>query len=107
MLEGFLIVLIMIGLIMAVLVPAIISAERENARNSKLPKIERIAKVIDKRVDWVENSSTKKYFITCQFEGSDRKEVRVQENEYGILIVGDEVKVITQGTSEKVERFTT
>ncbi|ADM70493.1 hypothetical protein GMA19_02690 [Paenibacillus polymyxa E681] len=105
--EAFQIFLTMIGLILVVFVPIIISSNREHARNLKQPKIERNAKIIDKRVDWVENSSTKKYFITCQFEGSDRKEVRVQENDYGILIVGDEVKVITQGTSEKVERITT
>ncbi|MGM1023402.1 MAG: DUF2500 family protein [Bacillota bacterium] len=101
------VLLLAVILLAALFGPLIISSNREHARNLKQPKIERVAKIIDKRVDWTENSSYKKYFITCQFEGTDRKEVRVEENEYGILIVGDEVKVITQGTSEKVERITT
>lgn len=63
MLEAFQIFLTMIGLILVVFVPIIISSNREHARNLKQPKIERIAKIIDKRVDWVENSSTKNILL--------------------------------------------
>ncbi|MGW8444324.1 DUF2500 family protein [Paenibacillus polymyxa] len=101
------VLILAVVLLAAIFGPIIISSNREHARNLKQPIVERIAKIIDKRVDWTENSSYKWYYITCQFEGTDRKEVRIDENEYGILIVGDEVKVITQGTSEKVERITT
>ncbi|WP_252361806.1 DUF2500 domain-containing protein [Paenibacillus terrae] len=63
-----------IGLLLVVFVPIIISSNREHARNLKQPKIERVAKVVDKRMNWLEDSSARYYYFTCEFQDGSREE---------------------------------
>ncbi|WP_311077948.1 DUF2500 family protein [Paenibacillus polymyxa] len=81
-----------------------IPLNREEARNLKKPKIERVAKVVDKRMNWLEDSSVRYYYFTCEFQDGSREEIKVSESEYGVIIVGDFAKIIQQGTSIKAER---
>ncbi|MMZ48469.1 hypothetical protein D1872_101400 [compost metagenome] len=91
---------LVVGLILSVVIGADITARK----NRKQPKIERIGEVVDKRVDWTEGSSSKTFYITCEFENNERKEIIVREDKYGLFVVGDKIKVTSQGTWDWVER---
>ncbi|MDH2330510.1 DUF2500 family protein [Paenibacillus polymyxa] len=94
---------LVVGLILSVIIGADITARK----NRKQPKIERIGEVVDKRVNWTEGSSSKTFYITCEFENNERKEIIVRDDKYGLFVVGDKIKVTSQGTWEWVERVVT
>ncbi|AJE53707.1 DUF2500 family protein [Paenibacillus polymyxa] len=94
---------LVVGLILSVVIGADITARK----NRKQPKIERIGEVVDKRVNWTEGSSSKTFYITCEFENNERKEIIVRDDKYGLFVVGDKIKVTSQGTWEWVERVVT
>ncbi|MDG0053101.1 DUF2500 domain-containing protein [Paenibacillus sp. P2(2022)] len=91
---------LVVGLILSVVIGADITARK----NRKQPKIERIGEVVDKRVNWTEGSSSKTFYITCEFENNERKEIIVRDDKYGLFVVGDKIKVTSQGTWDWVER---
>ncbi|SEI74532.1 DUF2500 family protein [Paenibacillus polymyxa] len=91
---------LVVGLILSVIIGADITARK----NRKQPKIERIGEVVDKRVNWTEGSSSKTFYITCEFENNERKEIIVRDDKYGLFVVGDKIKVTSQGTWDWVER---
>ncbi|MBE7899866.1 DUF2500 family protein [Paenibacillus polymyxa] len=98
---------ILSALVVGLILSAIIGADITARKNRKQPKIERIGEVVDKRVNWTEGSSSKTFYITCEFEKNERKEIIVREDKYGLFVVGDKIKVTSQGTWDWVERVVT
>ncbi|ODA07565.1 MULTISPECIES: DUF2500 family protein [Paenibacillus] len=96
----WILLLIVVGLILS----AFIGGSRIASNNRKQPRIDRIGEVVDKRVDWTEGSSSKTFYITCEFESNERKEISVSNDKYGLFVVGDKIKVTSQGTWNWVER---
>lgn len=80
--------------------------------NNKQPRLVVPAVIVSKRTDVSRSShmsntsgipqyndySTTFYYVTFQFESSDRMEFRVNGNEYGLLAEGDKGKLCFQGT---------
>ncbi|MDY7992644.1 MULTISPECIES: DUF2500 family protein [Paenibacillus] len=98
---------ILSALVVGLILSAIIGADITARKNRKQPKIERIGEVVDKRVNWTEGSSSKTFYITCEFENNERKEITVRDDKYGLFVVGDKIKVTSQGTWDWVERVVT
>ena len=78
-------------------------------RNNASPQLTVGARVVTKRTHvshhhnssaqgTMHSSSSTTYYVTFEVESGDRMELRVQGNEYGILVEGDQGKLTFQGT---------
>jgi hypothetical protein len=77
---------------------------KEKRRNDNSPRLTVSAKIVDKRSDVHRHHHdhhhhySYTYYVTFEFESGDRSELRVPENEFGILVVGDSGDLTFQGT---------
>ena len=77
---------------------------KEKRRNDNSPRLTVNAKIVDKRSDVHRHHHdhhhhySYTYYVTFEFESGDRSELRVPENEFGILVVGDSGELTFQGT---------
>ena len=77
---------------------------KEKRRNDNSPRLTVDAKIVDKRSDVHRHHHdhhhhySYTYYVTFEFESGDRSELRVPENEIGILVVGDSGELTFQGT---------
>ncbi|MBE6023959.1 MAG: DUF2500 domain-containing protein [Cellulosilyticum sp.] len=76
-------------------------------RNNDSPRLTVDAKVVSKRNDVyhhthgsdnVHSSTATSYYVTFEVMSGDRMELKVQGNEYGMLVEGDQGKLTFQGT---------
>lgn len=82
----------------------IFSIVRERQYNRSQPRLEVKAEVISKRQNVSHHhhnnnvgTSSTSYYVTFEFETSDRKEFRVRGDEYGMLVEGDSGLLTFQG----------
>ncbi|OXM17592.1 hypothetical protein CGZ75_11235 [Paenibacillus herberti] len=71
-------------------------------RNNASPVITVPCRIADKRTEvWGgsgDSSANTSYFVTFEFGDGSRKEIPVPDNQYGLLVVGDQGELTYQGT---------
>ena len=84
----------------SVILIAIIQGIRTWNYNNQQPKLNVIAKVVSKRTEHSrsENSSSTWYYATFEVESSDRIEMGISGDEYGMLAEGDVGELTFQGS---------
>lgn len=85
-----------------------VSGAKEWKKNNDSPILTVDASVVAKRTDVhyhhnntnqnMHSSSSTTYYATFEVESSDRMELRMQGNQYGMLVEGDKGKLTFQGT---------
>lgn len=83
-------------LVIAVFVFVFVYIFREWSKNNHSPRLTVKATVIAKR-PYLHNDMTT-YYVTFQVESGDRMELTVPNDEYGMMIEGDEGKLTFQGS---------
>ena len=94
------------GLVLSVFVFAFVNIVKEWHKNNNSPRLTVPARIVAKRtnVSRHKNASghghhtSTTYFVTFEFESTDRLELRLRGNEYGLLVEGDHGKLTFQGT---------
>lgn len=102
----FQIVPIFIGLVFVIVIGIILvsifSGIRTWHKNEKSPRLTVPAKVVAKRTHIHHNGNQTRsrttYYVTFQFESSDRSELSVSGQEYGLLVEDDNGSLTFQGT---------
>ncbi len=85
-------------LVIIVFITIIATNMKRNSYNNRQPRITTDAKIISKRTHVRGNDHYyTDYFITFEFESGDRSEMQVGEDQYGILVEGDDGKLSFQG----------
>lgn len=81
-------------------------------KNYQSPELAVVAKVVAKRMDvrrhingtndsMIDHSSSTWYYVTFEVESGDRMEFLVPDDQYGLLVEGDQGKLVFQGTKFK------
>jgi len=88
-----------------------VRSARQWSRNNDSPVLTVTAKVVAKRLDVRHHNhtgdnmhnahSSTTYFATFEVESGDRMELRIPNNEYGMLVEGDNGRLTFQGTRYK------
>jgi len=97
---------IVFGLVISVFVVTFVRIIGEWHHNNNSPRLTVPAKIVAKRtnVSRHQNASghghhtSTTYYVTFEFESTDRLELQVRGNEYGLLVEGDFGKLSFQGT---------
>lgn len=103
---------IMFCLIFGIIIFRIIKGMVTLHKNYQAPELSVQATIVTKRADIrrrmntvnesaVHTISNTWYYITFEVESGDRMEFQVSDQEYGLLVEGDQGKLIFQGTSFK------
>lgn len=92
----FLVFTMVIGVFVSVFVKEI----RQNRKDNASPRLTVEAQVVAKRPYFRRSNDHGRttYFVTFQVESGDRFELRVPDNEYGMLIEGDRGVLSFQGS---------
>ncbi|MGG4046582.1 MULTISPECIES: DUF2500 family protein [Paenibacillus] len=101
------VVVFTIGLIVFGILYGFLDGVPEKRRSRKMPVISRPCKIIDKRVISSGGESiniSNSYYVTCEFENGSREEVEVASGTYGLIVVGDNAILKTQGVFVSIER---
>ncbi|WP_029192877.1 DUF2500 domain-containing protein [Paenibacillus harenae] len=100
-LFGGAIVTLVVGTFLFVIIKGLSSWASNNAAEL----VTRSCKVVDKRTEvWGgsgDSSANTNYYITFEFEDRSRKELPVQSDRYGLIVVGDQGELTFQGTRFK------
>ncbi|WP_322922446.1 DUF2500 family protein [Paenibacillus campi] len=88
---------------LALLLAGLADAQQKR-KDDRQPVIEQISKIVDKR-PMQTSETTNKFYVTIELENQQRFEIEVSSDQYGLIVVGDHVKYITQGSRKKVERM--
>lgn len=104
-------VIIIVGFIavFAVIIVGIVRNAKEWSDNNNSPEETADAEVVAKRADVSHyhhntgddlhhNSSSTTYFVTFEFSDRSRKEFKLRDKEYGMLVEGDKGRLKYQGT---------
>ena len=94
------------GLILSVFVFAFVSSVKEWHKNNNSPRLTVPARIVAKRTNVSHHNhasghghhTSTSYYVTFEFESTDRLELQVRGNEYGLLVEGDFGKLSFQGT---------
>ena len=97
---------IMFGLILSVFVVTFVRMIGEWHTNNNSPRLTVPAKVVAKRTNVSRHNNASghghhtstSYYVTFEFESTDRLELHVNGSEYGLLVEGDFGKLTFQGT---------
>lgn len=96
--------------IISTIVGSLVSGAKRKHKNDQSPRVTADAKVVSKRMqvgqnrqssgdnDMMRSYTYSKYFVTFEFESSDRLELPVDGSDYGLLVEGDTGKLSFQGT---------
>lgn len=79
---------------------------KQERKNDQSPRLTVDAKVVAKRTNHTRHSggqhhmahTTTTYFVTFEVESGDRMELRLQGQEYGLIVEGDRGELTFQGT---------
>ncbi|WP_411347238.1 DUF2500 family protein [Paenibacillus sp. WLX2291] len=93
-----------IGIFVALIIGLVIIHFVQKEKNGSKPKIKRIGRVIDKRSAPM-SESLHSFYLTLEFDDCGRAEVKVKEWEYGLIVIGDQVNYIAQGSWQTIERL--
>lgn len=94
-------------LMLTIIGMAIFRSLKEWRHNENSPRLTVQAKVVSKRSDYRRTmnagmhghrGSRTNYFVTFQVESGDRMELRLEGNQYGLLVEGDNGKLTFQGS---------
>ena len=101
-------VLICFVVVFGTIIVRSVSGVKEWKKNNDSPILTVDASVVAKRTDVhyhhnntnqnMPSSSSTTYYATFEVESSDRMELRMQGNQYGMLVEGDKGKLTFQGT---------
>lgn len=101
-------VLICFVVVFGTIIVRSVSGVKEWKKNNDSPILTVDASVVAKRTDVhyhhnntnqnMHSSSSTTYYATFEVESSDRMELRMQGNQYGMLVEGDKGKLTFQGT---------
>lgn len=101
-------VLICFVVVFGTIIVRSVSGVKEWKKNSDSPILTVDASVVAKRTDVhyhhnntnqnMHSSSSTTYYVTFEVESGDRTELRMQGNQYGMLVEGDKGKLTFQGT---------
>ena len=107
----FVVILIGFVVVFGIIISRFVQEARERRQNNNSPVLTVAASVVAKRADVSYyhrsmntdnmqnmNYSTTTYYVTFQVPSGDRMELRVQDNEYGLLVEGDTGNLTFQGT---------
>ena len=107
----FVVILIGFVVVFGIIISRFVRDARERRQNNSSPVLTVAASVVAKRADVSYyhhsmnndnmqnmNYSTTTYYVTFQVPSGDRMELRVQDNEYGLLVEGDVGSLTFQGT---------
>lgn len=108
----FVVILIGFVVVFGIIISRFVQEARERRQNNNSPVLTVAASVVAKRADVSYyhhrpmnmdnmqnmNYSTTTYYATFQVPSGDRMELRVQDNEYGLLVEGDTGNLTFQGT---------
>lgn len=97
---------IMFGLILSVFVVTFVRMIGEWHTNNNSPRLTVPARVVAKRTNVSRHNNASghghhtstSYYVTFEFESTDRLELHVSGSEYGLLVEGDCGKLTFQGT---------
>ncbi|WP_424767545.1 DUF2500 domain-containing protein [Paenibacillus sp. sgz302251] len=96
---------ILITLVVGVFVYVIIKGLTSWMSNNAAELVTQSCKVMDKRTEvWGgsgDSSANTDYYITFEFADHSRREIPVNPNQYGLIIVGDQGELTYQGTRFK------
>lgn len=87
------------ALCIVIFVVAIVKGVSQKKKNDQSPRLTTDAKVVAKRteVTGMDRNITH-YYVTFEVESGDRMELKVEGEEYGMLVEGDCGKLAFQGT---------
>jgi len=91
-------------LMLIVIVSSLVSSFRQWNKDNHSPKLTVPVTVVGKREDYRRRrngnhtSHRTYYYVTFQVESGDRMELRLQGNEYGLLVEGDRGNLTFQGS---------
>lgn len=101
-------VLICFVVVFGTIIVRSVSGVKEWKKNNDSPILTVDASVVAKRTDIhyhhnntnqnMHSSSSTTYYVTFEVESGDRMELRMQGNQYGMLVEGDRGKLTFQGT---------
>ena len=101
-------VLICFVVVFGTIIVRSVSGVKEWKKNNDSPILTVDASVVAKRTDVhyhhnntnqnMHSSSSTTYYVTFEVESGDRMELRMQGNQYGMLVEGDKGKLTFQGT---------
>ena len=107
----FVVILIGFVVVFGIIISRFVQEAHERRQNNNSPVLTVAASVVAKRADVSYyhramntdnmqnmNYSTTTYYATFQVPSGDRMELRVQDNEYGLLVEGDTGNLTFQGT---------
>jgi hypothetical protein len=101
----FQIVPVFIGIIFVIVISfilfSVIKGVGEWSKNNQSPTLNVRAKVLAKRTAVRGGGETRaysQYFVTFEVESGDRMELKVKDNEFGMLVEGDQGELTFQGS---------
>ncbi|MGM0866447.1 MAG: DUF2500 domain-containing protein [Bacillota bacterium] len=101
----FQIVPVFIGIIFVIVISfilfSVIKGVGEWSKNNQSPTLNARAKVLAKRTAVRGGGETRaysQYFVTFEVESGDRMELKVKDNEFGMLVEGDHGELTFQGS---------
>ncbi|MDP1511113.1 DUF2500 domain-containing protein [Paenibacillus sp. CMAA1739] len=93
---------IVLGLIAIVIITGIVKTIGAGLSNQEAEQVQRSCKVVDKRTrvrgGSGDFSASTDYYITFEFEGGERKELKVKGTDFGMIVIGDRGEVHYKGT---------
>ena len=97
---------VMFLLVFAIVALTILRELLQWNKNNHTPRLIVDAQVVSKRTnvsrrrrtDNVSSRTSTSYYVTFQFETGDRMELKLQGQEYGLLVEGDKGRLTFQGT---------
>lgn len=98
------IVITMFIVIFCIFIYQFVYAIKTKVKNDNSPLLKVPANVVDKRANTYHHnnsnmhSTSTNYYVTFEFESGDRLELRVNDNEFGYIVVGDYGDLEFQGT---------
>ncbi|MGD6959646.1 DUF2500 domain-containing protein [Rossellomorea aquimaris] len=101
----FQIVPVFIGIVFVIVISfilfSVIKGVGEWSKNNQSPTLNVRAKVLAKRTAVRGGGETRaysQYFVTFEVESGDRMELKVKDNEFGMLVEGDQGELTFQGS---------